>query len=534
MISCIKQGRFLQILWSNYEINSKYMSLRKVVIMNAGSTWVSQFINVALVITFLRIIPRSLGWDSYGVWALLSTGLKYPMILENAFSLSINRFVAFYHNDREQLNRFVSASFLILFSISVLTVISAIVLSFFVSDIFTAITEEFAHDAQITCILVGVTLALKITEAAFNGTLMGFQYHTRYNAVAALINVFRMSLTITLLYFWRSMIVVQLAFVISAFISLAAVIYVTKKSIPGFSIEILKIRLQTIKELFRYTSHAAARSGSLIFMYSTLALLIGKVGTAENVSVYDIASRISGFINSLLAGAHNVFLPAVTNFFANSEHRKINNVIRKATNISSVITCAIMIMLLMYAKPVLVLLLGKMFLPAMIPVLWVTMFAIVPRGFFGIWIPSLAGMGHLREMTVMAILSASLAIVSEIVLLKGYVTVPMAPAIAQMIALWTYMGIWLPVYGAYKCNMSLYEYLKGGLFNSLKASAVSIAILLILNKLVRTNGYYWILMFVISGLIVLACFTVISLRNESRWMINVIKSRLGYESKSFV
>ena len=508
------------------------MSLRKVVIMNAGSTWVSQLINVALVLVFLRIIPRNLGWDSYGVWALLSTGLKYPMILENAFSLSTNRFVAFYHNDKEHLNQFVSASFLILFSLSILTVAAAIVLSFFVSNIFTAITENFARDAQITCILVGVTLALKITEAAFNGTLMGFQYHTRYFTITSIVNVLRMVLTISMLHFWHSMIVVQLAFVIAAIVSLIAVIYVTKKSIPDLKIELLKIKWKTIKELFRYTSHAAARSGSLIFMYSTLALLIGKVGTAENVSVYDIASRISGFINSLLAGAHNVFLPAVTNFFAKGEHEKINSVIKKATNISSVITCAIMIMLLIYAKQIFVLLLGNMFLPAMVPVLWVTMFSIIPRGFFGIWIPSLAGMGHLREMTIVSIFSATAAIVSEIILLGGYVSVPVAPAIAQMIALWTYMGIWLPYYGAHKCNMSLYEYLKAGLSGSMKASAISIAIVLILNRLIPPIGFYWMFTFIISGLMVLACFTIISLRSESRWMFNVLKSKLGYQSGS--
>ena len=151
------------------------MSLRKVVIMNAGSTWMSQFINVALVLVFIRIIPHNLGWDSYGIWALLSTGLKYPMILENAFSLSTNRFVAFYHNDKKKLNQFVSASFLILFSLSVLTIAATIILSFFVSDIFTAITAEYAGDAQITCILVGITLAMKIT-AVLSTAQMCFPY----------------------------------------------------------------------------------------------------------------------------------------------------------------------------------------------------------------------------------------------------------------------------------------------------------------------------------------------------------------------
>jgi O-antigen/teichoic acid export membrane protein len=507
------------------------MSLRKKVIFNAGSNWMSQFVNAIIVLIFIRIIPRSLGWESYGVWALLSTGLRYPMILENAFSLSTNRFAAFYHNDREQLNRFVSASFIILFSAALLTIAAAIFLSFFVSNIFTAITSDLAFEAQITCILVGVTIALRIVEAAFNGTLMGFQYHTRYNSITVMTNILRITLIVVLLRYWKSMIAVQVAFAITASVSLVTVIYVTRKSIPGLKLELLKVNRKTTRELFRYSSHAAARSGSLIFMYSTLALLIGKVGTAENVSVYDIASRISGFINSLLAGAHNVFLPAVTKLFAEGQTEKIKSVIKKGTNISAVITCAILIMLFFYAKDILVLLLRDMFLPEMLPVLWIMLISIVPRGFFGIWIPSLAGIGHLREMTIAALISVIGAITLEIVLLDGFVAVPMAPAIAQAIALWGYIGLWLPFYGVSKCGLSMYEYLGDGLLGSLKASAISVAILfMIMNFLAPRYSIHWMFMFIISGLIVTASFTIISLRSESKWIFNVLKVKLGYQS----
>ena len=510
------------------------MSIRKKVIFNAGSNWMSQFINAVIVLVFIRIIPRSLGWESYGVWALLATGLRYPMILENAFSLTTNRFAAFYHNDREQLNRFVSASFIILFSIALLTIAAAIFLSFFVSDIFTAITNDLAFEAQITCILVGVTLALRIVEAAFNGTLMGFQYHTRYNSITSATNILRIILIITMLKYWKSIIALQLAFVITASVSLATVIYVTRKSIPGLTIELSKVNGKTIREIFRYSSHAAARSGSMIFMYSTLALLIGKVGTAENVSVYDIASRISGFINSLLAGAHNVFLPTITNLFAEGQTEKIKSVIKKGTNISAVITCTILIMLFMYAKNILVLLLRDMFLPEMLPVLLVMLISIVPRGFFGIWIPSLAGIGHLREMTIAAIAAVISAIALEIVLLSGLVAVPMAPAIAQTIALWGYIGLWLPFYGVSKCGLSLYKYLRDGLLGSLKASVISAAVLLLINLFAHQYYISWVLMFILSGLIVSICFTIISLRNESRWILNVIKSKLGCHSETSI
>ena len=108
------------------------MSLRKRIIINAGSNWVCMLITAAVGLVLFRIIRHNLG-ASFGVWLLLSTGLRYPMILERAFSLSTNRFVAYYRDNTEQLNRFVAASFGILMALAVLTVVAAILLSFFIS-----------------------------------------------------------------------------------------------------------------------------------------------------------------------------------------------------------------------------------------------------------------------------------------------------------------------------------------------------------------------------------------------------------------
>ena len=58
------------------------MSLRKRVMMNAGSNWAGMFITAAVSLVLVRIIWRNLGVESFGVWALLASGLRYPMIFE--------------------------------------------------------------------------------------------------------------------------------------------------------------------------------------------------------------------------------------------------------------------------------------------------------------------------------------------------------------------------------------------------------------------------------------------------------------------
>lgn len=505
------------------------MSLRKRIIVNAGSNGAGMVVAAAVGLVLIPIIWRDIGVAGFGVWALLSTGLRYPMILERAFSLSINRFVAFYRDDENQLNRFVSASFAILLALAVLTVAAAVLLSFVIADIFTAITDELAGDAQITCILVGVTLAFKMLEGAFSGALRGYQYHTRSNAVVIAANLLRAVLTMGLLAFWKSMIAVQLAFAIAAAVSAVLMFLVARKTIAALKIDILKFKTETMRELLRYTGHATARSGSTIFMYSTIALLVGKAGTAEDMAVYDVASRIPGFVRGFLAGAQNVFLPAVTGLHANGQIEKIKAVVKKGAHVSSAATCASLILLFVFAGEILDFWLKGVVRPGTVAVMRVLIISVIARGFFGIWLPSLVGMGHLRGLTIAAILAAVSAIVLVLILLQGFVAIPipMAPAIALVAVLWAHIGLWLPFYGLRKLGIRPYEYLKDSVYQPLIASMVAIAALWALGSILPKESIHWLVMLMVSAAVVAVSFTAISLRKETADLVVAVRRRFG-------
>ncbi|MHC4744013.1 MAG: hypothetical protein ACYS8Z_19010, partial [Planctomycetota bacterium] len=82
--------------------------------MNAGSNWANTAVTGVVQLVLIPIMLGALDESGYGVWALLAYGLAYPMILESAFVLAMNRFAAYHRDDKEQLNRYISASFVIL------------------------------------------------------------------------------------------------------------------------------------------------------------------------------------------------------------------------------------------------------------------------------------------------------------------------------------------------------------------------------------------------------------------------------------
>ncbi|MFB0554136.1 MAG: hypothetical protein ACETWQ_12590 [Phycisphaerae bacterium] len=501
------------------------MSLRKRIIINAGSNWASMLVAAVVGLFLVRIILRDLEAAGYGVWALLATGLRYPMILERAFVLAINRFVAFYRSDIKELNRFVSASFIILTALAILTIVVVTLLSFVISDIFSAITPEFERDARITCILVGITLAFKMLEASFSGTLQGCQYYTRYNGVVITANLLRAVLTVGLLAFWKSIIAVQLAFGITAAISALLMFIVARRSIANLSVNVRLINKETLLELWRYTSHSFARSGSSIFMFSTMALLVGWAGTAAHVAVFDIASRIPSFVRGFLAATQVVFLPAVSDLWAKGRIEAIKAVIKKGTRISSVLACASLLLLFVFTEKILALWLQGAVPKGTVWVMRVLIISVLPGGLFEIWLPALVGIGHLRGLTIASIAAALIAVLLELILLRGFVTVPMAPAIALVVVLWAKTGIWLPFYGLRKLGIRPYEYLKDSLYQPLAASLVSITALWVLSSHLLRGNVHWILMLTLSIVVVMASFTAISLPKETADLIVVVRKR---------
>lgn len=503
------------------------MSLRKRILINAGSNWAGMVVVLFVGILLVPIILKSVGVEGYGVWALLARGLSYVAILDRAFVLAVSRFAAFYSDDIDQRNKFISASFFILAACAFLTVLGAVLISFVLTDIFRSIPMELKSQAQVTCILVGITFAVRMFEANFSGALMGYQYYTRSNAVLAVSNIIRLGITVVVLIFWKSIIAVQAAFLAAAIISMLSMYIVAKISLSNLRISLKCIDRSSLKELLSYISHSMARSGSSMVMYNTMTLLVGWRGTASDVAVYDIAFRLPSVIRGFIAGVQNVFLPTVTNLHAKKEDARIKAVVSKGTHMSTVLTGMSCIWLFLFAESFLALWLGDSVPARTAFVMQMIIISVVPGGLFEIWLPTLVGMGHLKGLTLASIAMAAGAIFTAgFLLMQGLVEVTMAPALALVIVLWLRAGFWLPVYGLYKLKMKPLEYFKEGLAKSLIASLLSVVLIRAWAILMPEAREGWVTVLIIAPAIIVTCFAGIAVRNEVVEGISIVKEKL--------
>ncbi len=492
------------------------MSLRKQIIMSVGSNWANNIITAAVRFLLIPIILGILGQTAYGVWALLAYGLAYPSILDSSFMLATNRFTAYYRKDSLQLNRYIASSFAVMAVLAILVMAAAVALSFFVSTIFSSsIPAELAGQAQITCILVGVMLSLKMLESSFSGALQGCLYYTFYNTVIVVGNILRAVFVIVLLVFWRNIVVLQLGYVLAGVVTLIGMYLTARRSIAGLRLNLRLITKASLKELTGYAVHSLARTGSLGIMYTTMILLVGWAGTAADVTIYNIASMIPTFIRGQLVTAQNVMLPATTSLYAAGRLEQVNNLVKRGTRLCGVLACAGSIILVIFAPDILGFWLRRPVQQEMVMVIRVLVVSVIIRGFFGIWLPVLVGLEHLAWLSVMCItICISGVALSLILVVQGIFTPAMAPAVAQAVVLFLCWGLWLPAYGLYKSGMRVYDYLKDGLLPPILAAVVSITTLWLYNIFIPADNVHWAVMFAAYTTIVTAIFIVVAIRPD--------------------
>lgn len=504
------------------------MSFKTRVIANAGSSWATNAVTAVAGMVLVPFILKDVGKAGYGVWSLLNTGLAYPLILEGVFLHATNRFVAYHRDDPKEFNRYVSTSLAILSVMAFLTILAAAGLSFFICDIFAAIPREMEHDARIVCMLVGATISIKMIQCAFSGALLGFEYYTKYNMVTMIWQASRALLVIAILFFYKSIAAIQIASTIAVVLSTILMIIVSYRSLPGMGVSLRSVDMAALRELTRYTVHSLARQGSVIVMQATLALLLGWKGKAEDCATYDLASRIPGFLRSLLATTQNVFLPAVASLCAKKQFETVRHLARQATHMSSVLACASTIMILAFARELLELWLRQPAAQETIDVMWLVMMSVIPGGLFEVWIPVLVGVGHLRGMTIASLLTAGTAIgMTAVCLIWKIVTPAAAPAVALVLVLWVKTGLWMPWYGCKMLEMRLGEYLKTGVSRSILSAALAVLGLWAMRHVAAVQEQPWLVRFVASGLMVSAVFAVFALRREATEALAVIRKRFS-------
>ena len=199
------------------------MSLKRQVAINIVSNWLGYFVQAAAGLVVVPFILRQVGEDAFGVWALLAGLLVYFYILQDAFSLAMNRFAAYYRSDMASVNRYFAATLYLMFALGAGIMSLGVVVSLVVCKVFP-IPAALEGDAKMTCVLVGIDLALTAVNSSMIGLLNGFQLYAASNLTKITNSVLRVGMVFWIVAKSPNIVAVQSCYCASSFGSLLVTI----------------------------------------------------------------------------------------------------------------------------------------------------------------------------------------------------------------------------------------------------------------------------------------------------------------------
>jgi len=203
----------------------------------------------------------------------------------------------------------------------------------------------------------------------------------------------------------------------------------------------------TLRNLWSYTAHSMIRSGSRVAMFNTLALLVGWRGTARDVTLYDLALKIPTFLNGLMAGAQNVFLPLLSERTGRGDRDGFRRIAVAGNRLHLALSLPVAGGLLVGAPWLLGAWLQRPPTDELVRLMRLLVLAMLPSAMFGVWLPALVALGRLRAVSVMAVAGTTGTVLLALGLFAARVRPPLAAALAMLSVQVLYRACWLPWYG---------------------------------------------------------------------------------------
>jgi len=148
---------------------------RERMVSNVIFSWGAHFVFIIAGFIMPRMIDRRLGQELLGIWDFSWSLVSYFQLVQAGIASSVNRYVARYRaaGDMLGVNRVVSSATCILFIGGCLVLGMTFALAAWLPQIFGGRLGGNAVEAQWVVFFLGISIAIHIAFAAFNGVVTG-------------------------------------------------------------------------------------------------------------------------------------------------------------------------------------------------------------------------------------------------------------------------------------------------------------------------------------------------------------------------
>ncbi len=273
-------------------------------LLQNGLAMGSQLVMAPIILAFA-------GQDTMGGYAIITQIIGYTLLLDLGFSVALQRFLSQAADTEDSNNKF-AALFKIgnffLFVINLLISVCILILAFRFSLFFRTENHLFKQ-AQIALCLQGLWIVLRTPLYIYNSALLATQEMAILNLIAIPVNIFRLLLSIILVYTGFGLIGLVLANIISDLIGhLAQRFFFFRKHFSLLNVPSEKIDLQLLRNVFRFGLSYWGVNLSVVLLLGSDNLIVGALFGTVSASVFYTTKMIGSLAISTVSRAiDNIF-----------------------------------------------------------------------------------------------------------------------------------------------------------------------------------------------------------------------------------
>lgn len=316
------------------------------------------------------LLVRLMAPSSYAVWVLILQISAYSGYLNFGLQTAVGRYVAYANelNDKDQRDSVFSTALVGLCAGAAFYLLGLAVIVAMVHQVFPNVPLGLVGPMRLALILVGVSMAVDLPASACNGVFVGM---ARYELPALTTGGGRLAAAVLISIMaiaGQSFLAMAAALAVTNILSNVAQIVILRRVAPDVRFHRLLVRRSTARELYGYCVGLTVMSFSGLLVSGFDLILVGHFDFSAVVP-YSVSASIVALISGALIAIIGVILPQAAALHARRKAEEMGKLVVSLTQLSLLILVLTGIPVIIYAAPILKLMVGARFAGSGAPLL---------------------------------------------------------------------------------------------------------------------------------------------------------------------
>ena len=284
---------------------------------NVFSNWLATVANMAVGFFLAPFIVHRLGNEAYGIWVLAISSVNYLSLLDLGMRSSVLRFISKSRTigDHEGASTALSAALWVRLQISVIVLVLAAMLAY-VFPLLFKVPANFAHDARLAVMIIGVNMALTMSMGVFGGVLSGLNRYDLQTVISLVQMTVRVTGVVSVLRHGLGIVAIAECEFLAALVGNVLLVTLARRLYRELRLSLKRPEREVLRALWSYSFYAFLTTVSVQLVYQTDNLVVGTFISASAVTFYSIGNSLCRYTDQVTGAMTMSFVPAASTFEA--------------------------------------------------------------------------------------------------------------------------------------------------------------------------------------------------------------------------